>query len=68
MDEQKILDPAIADVVMKIEGLKFDGKLIGFSRFYEGYNEAVENVLELMKKEIHAAAENVLRSSGRVRA
>lgn len=49
---KKMIDPKIIQIASKIEDLKFTGVITEFSKFCEGYNEAIDRVLELIINEI----------------
>lgn len=51
----------IVRIAQRIENLKFEGKIVGFSKFCEGYNEAIDHTLELIKNEIRDFMETITR-------
>ncbi|MFH1237782.1 MAG: hypothetical protein V1648_05275 [Candidatus Aenigmatarchaeota archaeon] len=52
MAEHKIIDRKMINIAVKVENMKFDGRNAEFSKFCEGYNEAIENVIALIRKEL----------------
>lgn len=52
MTEHKIIDRKMINIAVTVKNMKFDGRSAEFSKFCEGYNEALENVIALIRKEL----------------